>query len=209
MWIGLLIVLVIILIAVYIQKPEYIPFIEQQPQLSASENAAKTLAAAEAPKSLTVPAAGIGAGSPSGTLPAAALITVTTQADVAKTQTVSSPIVPTQTVPTQTVPTPIVPSPIVPATPVTSTLATPPAATAKQLATMLPTYTFHPGMTFGGNDISNTGLTDNVPKLATWCDANASCKGFTTDAWMKSTIVPQDKWYKWSDDPTKGLYVKK
>lgn len=203
MWIGLLIVLVIILIAVYIQKPEYIPFIEQQPQLSASENAAKTLAAAEAPKSLTVPAAGIGAGSPSGTLPAAALITATTQADVAKTQTVPSSTVPSSTVTSQ------VPSPIVPATPVTSTLATPPAATAKQLATMLPTYTFHPGMTFGGNDISNTGLTDNVPKLATWCDANASCKGFTTDAWMKSTIVPQDKWYKWSDDPTKGLYVKK
>lgn len=202
MWIGLLIVLVIILIAVYIQKPEYIPFIEQQPQLSASENAAKTLAAAEAPKSLTVPAAGIGAGSPSGTLPAAALITATTQADVAKTQTVPSQV-PSPTVTSQ------VPSPIVPATPVTSTLATPPAATAKQLATMLPTYTFHPGMTFGGNDISNTGLTDNVPKLATWCDANASCKGFTTDAWMKSTIVPQDKWYKWSDDPTKGLYVKK
>jgi hypothetical protein len=74
---------------------------------------------------------------------------------------------------------------------------------------MLPTYTFYPGMTFGGNDLANTGLTDDVSKLAAWCDANAQCKGFTTDAWMKGVIIPQDKWYKWSDVPTKGLYVKK
>lgn len=198
MWTALLIVLIIILIAVYIQKPEYIPFATpHQQQPSASESAAKTLAAAEAPKSSTIVAASVSAGSSAGTLPAAAIITTTTQADVAKTVTPTAPTASTE------------PAPIVPATPVTSTLATPPAATATQLATMLPTYTFHPGMTFGGNDLSNTGLTDNVPKLASWCDANASCKGFTTDAWMKSTIVPQDKWYKWSDDPKKGLYVKK
>lgn len=172
---------------------------------SASETAAVNLAAAEAPKgalgSGSTTAGAISAGSTSGNIPPVAIITTTTQANVSTT--VGSSSTGSATSP---VPAPIVPKPSVVGTTVAVTGAT---ATAGQLSSMLPTYTFYPGMTFGGNDLANTGLTDNVPKLASWCDANAQCKGFTTDAWMKSVIVPQDKWYKWSEVPTKGLYVKK
>ena len=201
MWIAILIVLIIIIAWLATQKKDA-PTADTVPpaqKASASDAAAKALASAEAPKSSTIVSASVSAGASDGTLPAAAVVTATTPADVAKTSS-STPSTPAA---------PSVPAPIVPAAPVTSTLPKPSSATAAQLATMLPTYNFFPGMTFGGNDISNTGLTDNVPKLAAWCDANASCKGFTTDAWMKSTIIPQDKWYKWSEDPTKGLYVKK
>lgn len=206
--IGVIIILVILLVWYFQfrEKPEAPPAEVSTPPVTASENAARTIANAEAPKGV------FSSASATTVLPAAIL--PTTSADVAKQPSAINTLVTTQTtvaattVPTvPTVPTPIVPT--VPTTPVTSSLPKAPAASAATLSSMLPTYTFHQGMTFGGNDLANTGLTDNVPKLAAWCDANATCKGFTTDAWMKSTIVPQDKWYKWSDVATKGLYVKK
>ena len=202
MFIVILIVLVILAIWYYSRPSEVPPppaVASKQP--SASEVAASNLAAAEAPKGVAGSGvSSVGAGSTSSnTIPPVAVITPTTQANVAKTSGSS----------TTGAPVPNVSAPIVTAQSVVSTTTPVSGATAGQLSTMLPTYTFYPGMTFGGNDLANTGLTDNVPKLSAWCDANATCKGFTTDAWMKSTITPQDKWYKWSDDPKKGLYVKK
>lgn len=68
------------------------------------------------------------------------------------------------------------------------------------------TYYYYPGMDSPGNDIENSGLNDNVAALKSRCDALPSCKGFNTNAWMKHTILPQNKWVKWTDDPNKGSY---
>ena len=205
MFIVILIVLVILAIWYYSQPIEAPPAdASVSKQLSASEVAAANLTAAEAPKGVAgsgsvTASAGSAGSAASNIIPPVAVITPTTQADVAKTSSSS----------TTGAPVPNVSAPIVPAQSGVSAAMPVSGATAGQLSSMLPTYNFYPGMTFGGNDLANTGLTDNVPKLAAWCDANVTCKGFTTDAWMKSTITPQDKWYKWSDDPKKGLYVKK
>lgn len=199
---AIILILVLLLIYWYVYYREKAPTAASttMPPPSASEVASRALTSAEAPKT-DASAESISAGSTTGSMPTGAMITTTTSADVTAPKTV-----------TVTEPKPVasaIASPVVPSAPVTASLPTAPTATASQLSSMLPTYTFHQGMTFGGNDLANTGLTDNVPKLAAWCDANVACKGFTTDAWMKNNIAPQDKWYKWSEVQTKGLYVKK
>ncbi len=200
MFLAIALVLVCLLIWYYYPAEE--SKTEEKPatgEKSASETAAANIAAAEAAKNVAGGAGSVSAGSAgSGNMPPGAIITPTTSNDVAKTATV--PAQPSA---------PIVPPPIVPNAPVTASLANQPPATANALAAIVPNYTFNQGMTFGGNDIANTGWANDVPKLAAWCDANASCKGFTTDAWMKSKIPESSTWTKWTIEPTKGLYVKK
>lgn len=70
-------------------------------------------------------------------------------------------------------------------------------------------YIFCPGKDSGGNDIQNSGLGNNVPGLISWCDNNAQCKAFNTNAWMKHTIAAPNAWGTWTTDPTKGMYVKR
>lgn len=68
-------------------------------------------------------------------------------------------------------------------------------------------YEFTQGMDSGGNDITHTqGSPD---QLKAWCNANPSCKGFNTNGWMKHTISPQSAWYRWTNAPASGMYVKK
>lgn len=72
-----------------------------------------------------------------------------------------------------------------------------------------PNYSFCQGEDSGGNDIGNQStLYDNVPGLVSYCDSLPNCAGFNTNAWVKSSILPQAQWSKWTTDPSKGLYVK-
>lgn len=58
------------------------------------------------------------------------------------------------------------------------------------------------------NDIgrSNGG---GIEAFAQECLANPTCRGFNSNGWVKHTIRPRSVWYKWTEDPTKGLYVRK
>jgi len=69
-------------------------------------------------------------------------------------------------------------------------------------------YEFVQGMDSGGNDIGN-GPANDIAKLKSMCDANASCKGFNTNGWLKHTLSPRSYWGKWTDEAGKGTYVKK
>ena len=68
-------------------------------------------------------------------------------------------------------------------------------------------YTFHQGMESGGNDLGRY-LSNNVPALKIACDKHPMCKGFTTNGMLKSAILPNNRWYKWTNRPNSGLYVK-
>jgi hypothetical protein len=71
-------------------------------------------------------------------------------------------------------------------------------------------YTFYPGMDSGGNDITQrTDLIGNVDKLKEECNRLPNCMGFNTSGWLKSVIVPNNQWSRFSDNPNDGLYVKK
>lgn len=71
------------------------------------------------------------------------------------------------------------------------------------------TYTFHQGVDSSRNDMEHKAdLANNIDALKSWCNTNPKCVGFNTNGWMKSEIIPSEKWNKWTDDASKGLYVK-
>lgn len=83
------------------------------------------------------------------------------------------------------------------------------ASAAAGAAAAAVTYAFHQGKDSDGNDIKRVAvLANNVPGLKEWCTKEPACKGFNTNAWMKSVLKPQSLWNTWTQDPTKGLYVK-
>lgn len=70
----------------------------------------------------------------------------------------------------------------------------------------LPNYLFYQGKDSGGNDI---GHFPGTPKeIMIKCNSEPKCKGFNTNGWVKHTILPKDKWVKWSGDATKGMYLR-
>ena len=59
-----------------------------------------------------------------------------------------------------------------------------------------PGYVFYPGMDSDGYNIGNqSSLMNNVSSLASYCDSIKNCRGFNTNGWIKSDIIPQNKLY--------------
>ena len=69
-------------------------------------------------------------------------------------------------------------------------------------------FDFYPMMDSSGNDIkrSNRG---NIKAFATECNADPNCRGFNSNGWLKRVVRRQSEWSKWTNDKTKGFYVKK
>ena len=68
-------------------------------------------------------------------------------------------------------------------------------------------YEFIQGMDSGGNDIAyQTGTPE---QLKAWCSANPQCKGYNSNGWMKHTIKPRSQWYRYTDNPAQGFFVKR
>lgn len=65
-------------------------------------------------------------------------------------------------------------------------------------------YYFYPYMTSPGNDIGKISK-----DFAKECDTDDTCLGFNSRGWLKHTIKDERHWIRWTDDPKKGLYVKK
>ncbi len=80
----------------------------------------------------------------------------------------------------------------------------------RPLVSGLNDYVFYPGMDSGGNDITQRiDLIGNVDKLKEDCNRLPNCMGFNTSGWLKSVIRPNNQWWRFSDNPNDGLYVKK
>jgi predicted component of type VI protein secretion system len=72
-----------------------------------------------------------------------------------------------------------------------------------------PTYTFHQGMDYIGQDIHlRNDLANNIQGLKAHCNELPNCIAFNTNGWMKHKIVPTSDWYKWTSDSSKGLYTR-
>jgi hypothetical protein len=69
-------------------------------------------------------------------------------------------------------------------------------------------YMFFPGQDSGGNDITNE-FANNHLELKKLCDSNPTCNGFNSNGWVKHTIKPASQRYVWTQDASKGLFVKK
>lgn len=67
-------------------------------------------------------------------------------------------------------------------------------------------YTFYQGKDSNGNDIGNFPGTPD--QIAEKCNSFPNCRGFNSNGWIKHTISPKDEWVTWTNDPTKGFYVK-
>ena len=70
-----------------------------------------------------------------------------------------------------------------------------------------PDYSFHQGMDSTGNDIKNVPG-KSPEELKSSCDSVGGCRGFNTNGWLKSVILPEGEWSRWTGEPYKGLYVK-
>ena len=68
-------------------------------------------------------------------------------------------------------------------------------------------FDFHPFLDSSGNDIKRAS--GNINAIASECFSNPRCAGFNSNGWMKHTLRDQSQWSRWTDDSTKGFYVKK
>ena len=70
-------------------------------------------------------------------------------------------------------------------------------------------YTFHPQLDSGGSDyLTRSDLANKIDELKKLCDSDTKCVAFNSNGYLKSGLQPSNSWYKWTDDKTKGLYVK-
>jgi len=74
--------------------------------------------------------------------------------------------------------------------------------------TALDGFDFVPFMDSSGNDIENSNR-ESVLNYAEECHADPECKGFNSNGWLKYEIKPFDEWSRWTEDASKGFYVKK
>ena len=68
-------------------------------------------------------------------------------------------------------------------------------------------FDFRPFLDSSGNDIKRAS--GNINAIASECFSNPRCAGFNSNGWMKHTLRDQSQWSRWTDDSTKGFYVKK
>jgi len=68
-------------------------------------------------------------------------------------------------------------------------------------------FRFEQGVDSPGNNLAKFNRKD-VPHLKKACEELTACRGFNTAGIVKYNIVPEEKKYRWSQDPTQGLYIK-
>ncbi|GBG61862.1 hypothetical protein CBR_g23815 [Chara braunii] len=69
-------------------------------------------------------------------------------------------------------------------------------------------WVFVPFFDSDGNDISRVAGTP-AERRAVAVSLREKCVAYNTNGWMKHTLLPRDKWYKWTDNEREGLYVKR
>ena len=73
---------------------------------------------------------------------------------------------------------------------------------------VLDEFDFYPLMDSPGNDIGNK-RSGGIEDYAKECIEKDNCLGFNSNGWLKDTIQIKSQWYKWTDNPSQGIYVKK
>jgi len=68
-------------------------------------------------------------------------------------------------------------------------------------------FDFYPFMDSNGNDIGRD-TSGNVEEYAKACYEDSDCEGFNSNGWLKHTIRDQSDWLQWTNDSSKGFYVK-
>lgn len=69
-----------------------------------------------------------------------------------------------------------------------------------------PGYEFFSELDSPGNDIGHWTL--SISKLAEMCDVDSSCRGFNTNGWLKSDVLPFDEWATFNGPGCTGFYIK-
>lgn len=69
-------------------------------------------------------------------------------------------------------------------------------------------YEFVPHLDSGGNDIGRLGAGMSIEEMKELADATPDCVGFNSNGWFKHTLLPRDRWGRWTSDPNLGFYVK-
>jgi hypothetical protein len=83
-----------------------------------------------------------------------------------------------------------------------------PAPTPTPAATGTSCFDFTPFVDSNTDNIEHAeGLTPD--QLAAKCLALPNCMGYNSNGWIKSKVDPPSAWYRWSDDPTKGFYLRR
>ena len=68
-------------------------------------------------------------------------------------------------------------------------------------------YTFYQGQDSAQGDITYLpGRT--AQQLKDFCNRDATCIGFSTKGWLKSSLGTRSEWYRWSEATDEGIYVK-
>jgi len=80
--------------------------------------------------------------------------------------------------------------------------------TPSPTTTTLANFDFTPFMDSGSNDIRKS-LSGNVDGYAEECSMDTDCLGFNSNGWLKHYVSDESQWYKWTNDPSLGFYVKK
>ena len=70
-------------------------------------------------------------------------------------------------------------------------------------------WEFVPGMDSSGHDIGQLGRGMSIEEMKALAAARPDCVGFNSNGWFKHTLRPRTEWSRWTDDPNKGLYVRK
>jgi hypothetical protein len=68
-------------------------------------------------------------------------------------------------------------------------------------------YEFTPFKDSGGYDIRKSSAND-VQSYARECNQDSNCKGFNSNGWLKHHIRDSSSWYRWTNDVSKGFYLK-
>ena len=69
-------------------------------------------------------------------------------------------------------------------------------------------FTFHPKRDSRGGDIGER-IIGPLYFIAAVCRKNSECLGFNSNGWLKKNIRDQAEWDNWTQDESKGFFVKK
>ena len=69
-------------------------------------------------------------------------------------------------------------------------------------------FVFFPKKDSRGGDIGEM-VVGPLYFIAELCRKNSHCLGFNSNGWLKNIIRDETEWDNWTQDQTKGLYLKK
>ena len=74
---------------------------------------------------------------------------------------------------------------------------------------MLKSFDFYPRMDSHGGDIVGRKVDGPLEFIAEVCRKNSECVAFNDNGWVKGILKDSSSWEEWTEDFSKGLYVKK